>query len=451
MNTPKRRTVDNSVERQPFVPPASHFGVEREDQKEDSDAESDDSSLQTSSLNRTTRRTRFQRIGKICGSIMALVVLACILVAVYTPAPMMFALDPSEAYGVLDAGGTFLDATGKPAHPLALIKQNGYQWVRLRIMVDPNGEYGLFQDLNYVLRMALDVKQTYKLKLLLDFHYSHWWVDGTNQWSPDRWRTAYHGNVTIAMDELSPALYQYTRNTMQVLKDANALPDAVQVGNEISAGMLWPHGKLPNDWDMEALPEQWHNLAELLRSGIQAVHDVSPKTKIMIHLDTGGDAKYSSRWMETYFGLRGEADIIGLSWYPMWHGRVKDLVETITTLNQKFPKQDVWLVETAYYYEGSCGDEDIECRQKFPFAMTEQGQAEYLDNLRETLLRRTNCKAIAYWGSHWTQPKLWFRGGENWDDARRRALFDSNGKVLKGFRSLPGSWWNNKLDRLRRT
>jgi arabinogalactan endo-1,4-beta-galactosidase len=383
-----------------------------------------------------------------CALCLLIVILACVGF-VYTPDPMVFAVDPSEAYGVLDAGGKFLDAHGHPAHPLALLKKNGYQWVRLRIMVDPNGEYGLFQDLSYVLRMARDVKHKFKLKLLLDFHYSHWWVDGQNQWSPDRWRTSYHGNVTIPMEELVPSLYQYTHNTMQVLKDADALPDAVQVGNEISVGMLWPHGKLPKGWDKETdLPQQWYNLAKLLQAGTRAVRDSSPKTKIMIHLDTGGDAKYTSQWMETFFRLGGETDIIGLSWYPMWHGTVDDLVENVNTLNRKFPKQDVWLVETAYYYEGFCADDDINCKRKFPFPMTEQGQADFLDNLRESLLRRTKCKAIAYWGSHWTQPNLWFRGGEDWDDARRRALFDPNGKVLKGFSSLPGTWWKNKFDRV---
>ena len=139
--------------------------------------------------------------------------------------------------------------------------------------------------------------------------------------------------------------------------------------------------------------------------------------------------------------------MIGLSWYPMWHGTVDDLVENVNTLNERFPRQDIWLVETAYYYEGYCPEGDVECHRKFPFPMTEHGQADYLDNLRQTLLRQTNCQAIAYWGSHWTQPHLWFRGYDDWDDARRRALFDSNGKVLQGFYTLPGSPWQNNYDR----
>ncbi|KAL3914244.1 MAG: hypothetical protein SGILL_006181 [Bacillariaceae sp.] len=336
-------------------------------------------------------------------------------------------------------------------HPIDIVRRNGYcisGCVRLRIMVDPNGEYGLFQDLNYVLRLARDAKQQYKLKFLLDFHYSHWWVDGENQWSPDRWRTTYHGNTTKPMEEVAPLLYQYTHNVLEVLRDNNVLPDAVQVGNEISPGMVWPLGMIPTDWkEDETLPEEWYNLAELLHMGTKAVHDVSKDIKIMIHLDTGGDAVYTSKWMRTFFKLGGECDIIGLSWYPMWHGTVDDLVNNINTLTVNFPKQEVWVVETAYYYEGSCDKDDEKCKTRFPFPMTEQGQADFLDNIRNTLLKQTKCRAIFYWGSRWTRPSLWFRGGDDWDDAQRRALFDRNGQALKGLVTLPGSWLQNKMNR----
>lgn len=77
--------------------------------------------------------------------------------------------------------------------------------------------------------------------------------------------------------------------------------------------------------------------------------------------------------------------------------------------------------------------------------MTEEGQASFLDHLRDTLLYRTRCRALFYWGSHWTQAKLWFRGGEDWDDARRRAIFDGNGKALKGLMSFPGLLLGNKF------
>ena len=390
---------------------------------------------------------RCQRVASFAalGILLVLVVVLCGIVL--TPPPMVCGVDPSEAYGVLDAGGIFTDERGRTVDPLGIIKQKGCQWVRLRIMVDPNGEYGLFQDLSYVVRMARHAKQIYGFKILLDFHYSHWWVDGGNQWSPDRWRTAYHGNETIPMDDLVTAVYQYTHRVLEVLDQEQALPDAVQIGNEISPGMLWPHGKLPHDWDDEDPPVQWMNLVRLLNAGTQAVQDVSSKPRIVIHLDTGGDAAFTAKWMSTFFKLGGSCDIIGLSWYPMWHGTVDDLVDNVNSLSGHFPRHDVWLVETAYYYKGYCEEHDLDCKKKFPYPMTETGQADFLTNLRETLLRRTRCRAIFYWGSHWTQPDKWFRGSEDWADAERRALFDENGRALAGLSTLPGHWLSNKKAR----
>lgn len=105
--------------------------------------------------------------------------------------------------------------------------------------------------------------------------------------------------------------------------------------------MLWPH-EIPGDWDeTEQLPKEWHNLADLLDAGRRAVKDVSHETKTVIHIDTGGDAAFSAKWLRAFFKLGGQCDVIGLSWYPMWHGTVDDLVENINSLTKKFPKQDV--------------------------------------------------------------------------------------------------------------
>jgi arabinogalactan endo-1,4-beta-galactosidase len=350
-------------------------------------------------------------------------------------------LDPSEAYMVEDNGGVFRRLDSSPVNSLLVAKENGYKWIRLRVMVEPTGAYGLAQDLDYVLRMAHDVKK-HKMKFLLDFHYSHWWADGDNQWTPDHWRTE-NNNTDVSMEELSQHVFDHTHRVMQVLKDENVMPDAVQVGNEISAGMLWGHGKLPKHWDndLKNLSQSWYNLAALVQSGIDAIDAVvtkkSERPEIVIHLDTGGETEFTEHWMSTYFKLGGSCDIIGLSWYPMWHGTFDDLKRNINNLSDKFPDQDVWVVETAYYYEGYCAEDDVGCNEKLPFPQTEQGQYDFLVALRQTLLQ-TKCKAVFYWGSHWSQPKLWFRASEDWADAERRALFDRKGKATLGIRALPG-------------
>lgn len=366
-----------------------------------------------------------------------------IISAIFCPPPphedvLVAGLDPSEAYMVEDNGGVFRRLDGTPVHSLQVVKENGYKWIRLRIMVDPTGTYGLAQDLDYVLRMARDVKK-FKFKFLLDFHYSHWWADGQNQWTPDHWRA--ENNTDPSMYDLLHCVFNYTYRVMRVLHDEGVLPNAVQVGNEISAGMLWGHGKLPKHWDNDPanVPQSWLNLVALINKGIEAIDAVvakpSERPKIVIHLDTGGDTEYTEHWMSTYFKLGGSCDIIGLSWYPMWHGSFEDLKNNINNLSDTFPDQEVWVVETAYYYQGYCAEDDIGCNEKLPFPQTEQGQYDFLEALRETLLQ-TKCRAVFYWGSHWTQPKLWFRASEDWEDAERRSLFDRNGRALAGIRAL---------------
>ena len=95
------------------------------------------------------------------------------------------------------------------------------------------------------------------------------------------------------------------------------------------------------------------------------------------------------------------------------------------------------MVETAYYYDGYCLDGDEECQRKIPYPPSEENQYKFLKALRETLLQ-TKCRAVFYWGSHWSQPSNWFFGTERWEDTERRALFDRTGRALKGFRGLVG-------------
>ena len=144
--------------------------------------------------------------------------------------------------------------------------------------------------------------------------------------------------------------------------------------------------------------------------------------------------KLTEAWMKAYLKLGGTVEVIGLSWYPMWHGTFTDLERNLHNLNTIFPDIDIWVVETAYYWNGDCDPNDP-CSRMFPFPLTEQGQYDFLQNLRSVLLG-TSCKAVFYWGSHWTQPQKWFVANESWEDAERRSLFDRSGRVLKGMAGL---------------
>ena len=77
------------------------------------------------------------------------------------------------------------------------------------------------------------------LKVMLDFHYADNWADPGKQPPPSAW------NVTddISADEakrVGEELYKYTYDFLTHMRKEGVTPEWVQVGNEITNGMLWP-------------------------------------------------------------------------------------------------------------------------------------------------------------------------------------------------------------------
>jgi len=122
-------------------------------------------------------------------------------------------------------------------------------------------------------------------KFLLDYHYSDTWADPGKQYIPKAWEGKSH-------EELVQAVYEYTQSTLIAFRESGAFPDLVQIGNEISNGMLWPDGKLPDNWD---------NFAELVQAGINGVYagcGNTPCPETMIHIDKGGDRKFTEYFFD---------------------------------------------------------------------------------------------------------------------------------------------------------
>ena len=168
-------------------------------------------------------------------------------------------------------GVVFKDA-GVSEPGLQILKNHGYTWVRLRVMVNP---IALPNNLDYTIASAKDAKAR-GFKLLLDFHYSDDWADPGHQIVPRAWAAMSHA-------QLQQTVFVYTRDTIAAMRKQHVMPDMVQVGNEVSNGMMWPDGRLPGNWD---------NFADLLRAGIDGVSAGSgaqPRPAIMIHIDRGGD------------------------------------------------------------------------------------------------------------------------------------------------------------------
>ena len=154
-------------------------------------------------------------------------------------ADFAFGADLSFLKQAEDGGKVFKDGTN--ATPgLQIFRNHGYNWIRLRIFVEPVGER-LPNDLKYTLAMAQAAKKL-GYKFLLDFHYATSWADPGKQPTPKQWASMSHA-------ERVEAVFAYTRDTIAAFRDGGALPDMVQIGNEVSNGMLWPDGQLPDNWD----------------------------------------------------------------------------------------------------------------------------------------------------------------------------------------------------------
>lgn len=224
-----------------------------------------------------------------------------------------------------DMGIRFSDG-GVEGDALAILRDNGFNYIRLRLFVNPKSELGYSQrdgycDLEHTVAMAKRIKEA-GMYFLLDFHYSDNWADPQKQIMPQAWQT-------FSYEEVCNALYEHTKETLLALKREGIVPDMVQVGNEVSNGMLWPYGSVRHSFE---------GLCGLLREGIRAVREYAPEAEVMLHVALGGQAEESQRFFDAMNEYDVEYDIIGQSYYPEWHGTLEELEANTVDLVQRYNK-----------------------------------------------------------------------------------------------------------------
>ncbi len=218
---------------------------------------------------------------------------------------------------------------GEVKKGIEIFKNHGYNWIRLRLFHTPSQ---LPNNLEYTIATAQMAKE-HGFKFLLDYHYSDTWADPGKQFVPKAWEGLSH-------ETLIDSVYEYTRQSMIAFREAGVFPNIVQVGNEISNGMLWPDGKLPDNWN---------NLAELIQAGINGVFAScgnNPCPQIMIHIDKGGDKEFTKYWFDKLLSYGVDFDVMGQSYYPWWHGSILDLRETLNFMARAYQKEII-VVEAA--------------------------------------------------------------------------------------------------------
>lgn len=348
----------------------------------------------------------------------ASILIPCIAGAQKTADGFLRGGDVSEIPEVEAAGGHY-SYEGKIQDPFIIMKKAGWNFVRFRVWNSPKLGYC---DKAHTLEMAKRAKKA-GLNFSIDFHYSDWWADPGKQVKPAAWKD-------LPFDKLTVALHDFTKDVIGSLVAQGTTPIMVQIGNEIRAGMLWPDGKI-----YKGPPQEWEHISALLKAGISAVHEVKSKRKIltMIHLDSGADNPASVWWFDSLRPYNVDFDVIGLSYYPFWHGHIDVMQSNLNDLAKRYGK-DVYIAETAYPWTNGHGNHFSEILKKLEpgYSATPEGQAAFVSKVIEVLHQVPNGrgKGILYWAPAWfSTPKQ----DVPWDTL---ATFNDSGQALPAVDAL---------------
>ena len=358
--------------------------------------------------------------------------LACALVICIAgqAAPKYVGGDISLLTKYEEHGAIYYNENGtRVTNVLGYLKDTGLNAMRVRLFVDPSkadaedqGE-GVCQDLDFVMALGQRIKAA-GFNLLLDIHYSDTWTDPGQHSTPSSW------TVTSA---LADSVYDYTKRVLNSMIAAGARPDFIQVGNEVTYGMMWPTGHCyPNGNNYGS--GTFATFANYLKRGIQACREVCPNAKLVVHTEMGRTSNVTS-FYATLNNYTTDYDIIGLSYYPYWHGDLTVLNNLLTTLETTYPTKKIQIVETgyphAYYPTGATYD----LQSIWP--ATEAGQKAFTEQLVATLNAHSNVNGLYWWfpeaneyGINYTNcvTTSWYNCGW-WDNA--------NGQVMDALFVMP--------------
>ena len=334
-------------------------------------------------------------------------------------------------------GGKYFEK-GVEKDALTIFRNNGFNTLRLKLWHTPENEYN---SLPNILNMAKRAKEKGFL-LLLDIQYSDTWADPAHQQKPAAWEG-------LSFKTLSDSVYEYTKKVIEAFSKQNTPPDMVQIGNEISCGMLWDDGRICGSF---INPKQWEQFGTLVKQGIRGVRDGANEGKeisIIIHFDNGGN-NFGCQWFfDNLLAQDVDFDIIGLSFYPWWHGTLSDLAFNLNDLATRYQK-DIIVVESAYPWTLDWGDNTNNIvgteDQLLPgYPATVEGQKQFLRDILG-IIRNTpenRGKGFVYWSPEWIPG----HPGSPWENL---ALFDFQGEALESMKvfdentAVPGHFMNKR-------
>lgn len=379
------------------------------------------------------------------------------------PDDFIMGMDVSSVISLENSGVKFYDYDSKEADIFKTLAQSGINYIRVRVWNDPydangNGYGGGNCDINTALEIGKRANK-YGMKLLVDFHYSDFWADPGKQMAPKAWKN-------MEIEEKALALYNYTKESLELLKKNKIDVGMVQIGNETN-------GALANE-------NVWMNIVyRLMASSSKAIREVYPKALIAVHFANPENSDsydfYASKL--AYYDL--DYDVFASSYYPYWHGTLDNLANVLSGVATKYNKK-VMVMETSYAYTGIDLDfsgntisDESNVVKNYPY--TPQGQANSVLDVIDTIVNKTtNGIGVCYWEGAWIpvgtlsweeNHELWEKYGSGWassyaaeydpNDAGKyyggsavdnQAMFDAIGRPLESLKLFELCKKGNEID-----
>lgn len=328
-------------------------------------------------------------------------VFACLLSAVFPAMAQHFVGgDISLLPEYEKAGAIYKTHDGKPINDLLpWLKEQGMNAMRVRLFVNPADHKAKYpskydpnacQDLEYITPLCKRIVDN-GFNLMLDFHYSDTWADPAKQWTPESWRG-------LTDDQLYQKIYDYTKETLLTLKEAGITPAFIQPGNEISYGMLWGTEDSPSSSLKKTFMgsnANWDRFGKLLNQAVKACREVCPDAKIVLHTERVAQVDVLKNFYDKMKSLDVDYDIIGLSYYPYFHGDMSVLDNALNTLQSRYPEKNIMIVETGYSYKWEVPGTTHSFTNKWPYS--DEGQDKFAKDLVATLEKYKNVDGLFWW------------------------------------------------------
>lgn len=321
-------------------------------------------------------------------------------------------MDASAVLALENSGVKYYNFDGKEQDVFMTLAQAGVNYIRLRVWNDPydengNGYGGGNNDV--ATAIALGQRATkYGMKVCIDFHYSDFWADPKKQFVPKAWEG-------MDIEEKSDALYNFTLESLTQLLDAGVNVGMVQIGNEINNGMS-------GETDVA-------NVRKLLTAGSKAVREAAANSGkeilVAVHYTNIDDMKKLDTLLTGLQVKEIDYDIVGLSFYPYWHGTIEDLKNAIIHIRDTYGKK-VYVAENAYCYTAEDGDgsaNSVEGTDDLAegYSASVQGQANEVRDVCAAA-SEAGAEGVFYWEGTWIpvgpadadNSDLWEKYGSGW-------------------------------------